>query len=307
MAKTSTAVEPQRATWHDYYELCKPNVVLLMLLTSVIGMCMATPGWVPWQILVFGNLGIALCAASAAAVNHLVDRRIDLVMSRTHNRPVAQGRVDTTHAIVFALVLGVTGMAILITQINQLTAWLTLASLLGYAVVYTLWLKRATPQNIVIGGLAGAAPPLLGWTAVTDNIHGHGLLLVLIIFAWTPPHFWALAIHRRDDYAKVDIPMLPVTHGIRYTKLHTLLYTLILFAVTLMPFATGMSGVLYLLGAVVLGLGFLYWAIVMLIGKNPNAPMQTFRYSIIYLMALFIIMLADHYLLPARQVFEVQF
>jgi len=307
MSKSTIAADTQHATWRDYYEMCKPNVVLLMLLTSVIGMCMATPGWVPWQVLLFGNLGIALCAGSAAAVNHLVDRRIDFIMARTHNRPVAQGRIDTTHAIIFALVMGVVGMAILITQINQLTAWLTLASLLGYAVVYTLWLKRATPQNIVIGGLAGAAPPLLGWTAVTNDVHGHGLLLVLIIFAWTPPHFWALAIHRRDDYAKVDIPMLPVTHGIRYTKVHTLLYTLILFAVTLMPFATGMSGMLYLIGAVVLGLGFIYWAVVMMIGKNPDAPMQTFRYSIIYLMALFIIMLADHYLLPVRQVFEVQF
>jgi protoheme IX farnesyltransferase len=196
-------------------------------------------------------------------------------------------------------------MAILITQVNQLTAWLTLASLLGYAVVYTLWLKRATPQNIVIGGLAGAAPPLLGWTAVTNSIDGHGLLLVLIIFAWTPPHFWSLAVHRRDEYAKADIPMLPVTHGIRYTKLHTLLYTLILFAVTLMPFATRMSGPLYLLGAVVLGVGFLYWAVAMLIGKNPNAAMQTFRYSIIYLIALFIIMLADHYIFPMKIIVEM--
>ncbi|HSB98172.1 MAG TPA: heme o synthase [Spongiibacteraceae bacterium] len=306
MAKITGAVTHSMANWHDYYELCKPRVVLLMLLTSVIGMFMATPGMVPWQVLLFGNLGIALCAGSAAAVNHLVDRRIDLVMARTHNRPIAQGRIDTLHAVLFALVLGVLGMAILITQINQLTAWLTLASLLGYAVVYTLWLKRATPQNIVIGGLAGAAPPLLGWTAVTNDIHGHGLLLVLIIFAWTPPHFWALAIHRRDDYAKADIPMLPVTHGIRYTKLHTLLYTLILFAVTLMPYASGMSGPLYLLGAVVLGIGFLYWAIVMIIGKNPNAPMQTFRYSIVYLMALFVIMLLDHYLFPMKIFVEAQ-
>jgi protoheme IX farnesyltransferase len=195
-------------------------------------------------------------------------------------------------------------MAILITQINALTAWLTLASLLGYAVVYTLFLKHATPQNIVIGGLAGAAPPLLGWTSVTNSVDGHALLLVLIIFAWTPPHFWALAIHRRDDYAKADIPMLPVTHGIRYTKLHTLLYTLILFAVTLMPYASRMSGPLYLLGAIVLGLGFLYWSIVMMIGKNPNAPMQTFRYSIVYLMALFVIMLLDHYLFPMKIVLE---
>ncbi len=307
MAKTiNPAISSAFANWHDYYELCKPRVVLLMLLTSVIGMFMATPGMVPWQVLVFGNLGIALCAGSAAAVNHLVDRRIDLVMARTHNRPIAQGRVDTSQAILFALVLGALGMTILITQINQLTAWLTLASLLGYAVVYTLWLKRATPQNIVIGGLAGAAPPLLGWTAVTNEIQGHGLLLVLIIFAWTPPHFWALAIHRRDDYAKVDVPMLPVTHGIPYTKVHTLLYTLILFAVTLMPYASRMSGPLYLLGAVVLGLGFIYWAIVMMIGKNPNAPMQTFRYSIIYLMALFVIMLLDHYLFPVRDLLEAQ-
>ncbi len=305
MKSTSSTLLGARANWRDYYELCKPRVVLLMLLTSVIGMFMATPGMVRWQVLLFGNLGIALCAGSAAAVNHLVDRRIDLVMSRTHDRPIAQGRIDTTHAIAFALVLGLLGMGILITQINQLTAWLTLASLLGYAVVYTLWLKRATPQNIVIGGLAGAAPPLLGWTAVTNSVDGHGLLLVLIIFAWTPPHFWALAVHRRDEYAKVDIPMLPVTHGIPYTKLHTLLYTLILFAVTLMPFATHMSGLLYLLGAVVLNIGFLYWSIVMLIGKRADAPMQTFRYSIIYLMALFMIMLLDHYLYPARQIIEM--
>jgi protoheme IX farnesyltransferase len=299
---TSASLTGTHAGWRDYYELCKPRVVLLMLLTSVIGMFMATPGMVPWQVLLFGNLGIALCAGSAAAVNHLVDRRIDLIMSRTHDRPIAQGRIDTPHAILFALVLGVLGMAILITQINQLTAWLTLASLLGYAVVYTLWLKRATPQNIVIGGLAGAAPPLLGWTAVTNSIDGHGLLLVLIIFAWTPPHFWALAVHRRDEYAQADIPMLPVTHGIPYTKLHTLLYTFILFAVTLMPFATHMSGPLYLLGAIVLGLGFLYWAIVMLMGKRADAAMQTFRYSIIYLMGLFVIMLIDHYLYPSQQI-----
>jgi heme o synthase len=306
MTKSSASMLGVPATWRDYYELCKPRVVLLMLLTSIIGMFMATPGMVPWQVLLFGNLGIALCAGSAAAVNHLVDRRIDLIMARTHDRPIAQGRVDTTHAILFALILGVLGMAILITQINQLTAWLTLASLLGYAVIYTLWLKRATPQNIVIGGLAGAAPPLLGWTAVTNSIDGHGLLLVLIIFAWTPPHFWALAVHRRDEYAKADIPMLPVTHGIRYTKLHTLLYTCILFAVTLLPFATRMSGPLYLLGAVVLGIGFLYWSIVMLIGKKADAAMQTFRYSIIYLMALFIIMLADHYIFPMKIVMEMQ-
>ncbi|WP_372777117.1 heme o synthase [Litorivivens sp.] len=294
-----------RAIWRDYYEMCKPNVVYLMLVTAMIGMFMAVPGMVPWDVLLYGNLGIGLCAASAAAVNHLVDRRIDLVMSRTKNRPMAQGRIKTLHASLFALVLGAVGMALLIVKINQLTAWLTLASLLGYAVVYTLWLKRATPQNIVIGGLAGAAPPLLGWTAVTGEIHGHALLLVLIIFAWTPPHFWALAIARKDEYAKVDIPMLPVTHGVKYTALQILLYTLILFAVSLMPFATGMSGSLYLLGAVVLGAGFIYWAIVLMRGKNPNAPMETFKYSLIYLLAIFVIMLVDHYMLPAMTIYEL--
>ncbi len=298
-----TADVKSRASWRDYYEMCKPNVVYLMLLTAMIGMFMAVPGMVPWEVLIYGNLGIGLCAASAAAVNHLVDRRIDLVMSRTKNRPVAQGRIDTAHAVVFALVLGVAGMAMLIIKINQLTAWLTLASLLGYAVVYTLWLKRATPQNIVIGGLAGAAPPLLGWTAVTNEIHGHALLLVLIIFAWTPPHFWALAIARKEEYAKVDIPMLPVTHGVHYTAIQILLYTLILFAVSLMPFATGLSGSLYLLGAVVLGLGFIYWAVVLLRGKSRKAPMQTFNYSLLYLMAIFIIMLVDHYMLPAATLY----
>lgn len=298
MAKTAQALAHPHTSWRDYYELCKPRVVLLMLLTVVIGMFMATPGMVDLQTLIFGNVGIALCAASAAAVNHLVDRRIDLVMARTHDRPIAQGRIDTTHAIAFALTMGLAGMAILILLVNPLTAWLTLASHIGYAVIYTLWLKRATPQNIVIGGLAGATPPLLGWTAVTNQVDGHALLLVLIIFAWTPPHFWALAIARRDEYAKVDIPMLPVTHGIKYTKLHTLLYTLILFAVTLLPFATRMSGPLYLLGAVVLGAGFIYWAIAMMIGKNTKAPMETFKYSIVYLMALFLIMLLDHYVFP---------
>ena len=247
----------QRPLWRDYLELCKPNVVALMMLTAVIGMMLATPGMVPWQALIFGNLGIALCAASAAAVNHLVDRRIDAVMVRTSNRPLARGRVDTRHAVLFACTTGVVGMLILVVLVNPLTAWLTLASLIGYAFIYTYYLKRATPQNIVIGGLAGAAPPLLGWTAVTNEVHGYGLLLVLIIFAWTPPHFWALAIHRREEYAKVDIPMLPVTHGERHTALHILLYTLILFAVTLLPFATGMSGPLYLVGAVGLGFGFL--------------------------------------------------
>ena len=288
----------ERATWRDYKELTKPNVVLLMILTSAIGMFMAVPGMVPLNALILGNLGIAMCAGAAAAVNHLVDQRIDQRMARTYKRPLAQGRLGTRQAAQFALIMGGLGMAILMIWVNALTAWLTLASLLGYAFVYTMFLKRATPQNIVIGGLAGAAPPLLGWTAVTGEIHGHALLLVLIIFAWTPPHFWALAIHRRDEYAAVDIPMLPVTHGVAFTKLHILLYTIIMFLITLLPYATRMSGPLYLLGAVVLGGGFLYWAIELMRDKNPNAPMETFRYSIIYLMALFVVMLVDHYLFP---------
>jgi heme o synthase len=288
----------EAATWRDYKELTKPNVVLLMILTSAIGMFMAVPGMVPLDVLIFGNLGIALCAGAAAAVNHLVDQRIDLEMARTNNRPVARGRLSNNQAAAFALLIGGLGMGMLYFIINPLTAWLTLASLVGYAFVYTMFLKRATPQNIVIGGLAGAAPPLLGWTAVTGEIHGHALLLVLIIFAWTPPHFWALAIHRREEYAKVEIPMLPVTHGVAFTKLHILLYTIIMFLITLLPYATRMSGPLYLLGAVVLGGGFLYWAIELMRGKNPRAPMETFKYSIIYLMALFVVMLVDHYVFP---------
>lgn len=294
----ANAIATERASWRDYRELTKPNVVLLMILTSAVGMFMAVPGMVPLDALILGNLGIALCAGSAAAVNHLVDQRIDQRMARTHNRPLAKGRIGTWQAALFALFIGALGMAILLLWVNALTAWLTLASLVGYAFVYTMFLKRATPQNIVIGGLAGAAPPLLGWTAVTGEIHGHALLLVLIIFAWTPPHFWALAIHRREEYAAVDIPMLPVTHGVSFTKLQILLYTIIMFLITLLPYATRMSGPLYLLGAVVLGGGFLYWAIELMRGKNPRAPMETFKYSIIYLMALFIIMLVDHYVFP---------
>ena len=285
----------QNASWRDYLELTKPRVVALMILTALIGMFLAVPGMVPLHVLVLGNLGIALCAGSAAAVNHLVDRHIDTKMARTLNRPVATGRLDTTRVVLFAASLGLTGMAILLVWINALTAWLTLASLLGYAVIYTLFLKHATPQNIVIGGLAGAAPPLLGWTAVTGEVHGHALLLVLIIFAWTPPHFWALAVHRKDEYAKAEVPMLPVTHGDQYTKLHILLYTIILLLVSLMPFVTRMSGWLYLLGALALGFGFLYWAVVLYRGKRQNAGMETFKYSIVYLMLLFIIMLVDHY------------
>ncbi len=301
-----TSVRDNSAKWSDYLELCKPKVVALMILTSVIGMLLAVPGMVPLDILILGNLGIALCAGSAATVNHLVDRQIDQKMLRTFNRPVATGRVEPVKAAWFAAVTGVLGMAILLVFINPLTAWLTLASLLGYAVVYTLFLKRATPQNIVIGGIAGAAPPLLGWTAVTNDLGGYGLLLVLIIFAWTPPHFWALAVHRKEEYANADIPMLPVTHGEHYTKIHILLYTLILFAVSLLPYATGMLNWLYLLGAVVLGAGFLYWSVRLLLSDDASLGMDTFKYSIIYLMALFVVMLADHYLLPPNPLLGMQ-
>jgi protoheme IX farnesyltransferase len=287
----------QAASWRDYLELTKPRVVALMVLTALIGMCMAVPGWVPWQPLVMGNLGIALCAGAAAAINHMVDERIDRQMSRTHQRPIAQGRVSQQAALWFSLALTVLGVTMLVVWVNVLTAVLTIASLIGYAVIYTMFLKRATPQNIVIGGLAGAAPPLLGWTAVTGEIHGHALLLVLIIFAWTPPHFWALAIHRREEYATAGIPMLPVTHGVRFTALHTLLYTIIMFLITLMPFATRLSGWLYLASAVVLGVVFLYWSIKIVIGRDPRAPMETFKYSITYLLLLFVAMLADHWIL----------
>ena len=285
--------------WPDFLELTKPRVVALMLITAIIGMCMAVPGFVPWEPLVLGNLGIALCAGAAAAINHVVDERIDQKMSRTTNRPVAQGRVTQTEAIIFAFVLASGGALLLALTINVLTAVLTVASLVGYAFIYTMFLKRATPQNIVIGGLAGAAPPLLGWTAVTGEIHPHGLLLVLIIFAWTPPHFWALAIHRKEEYASVGIPMLPVTHGNRFTALHILLYTLLMFVITLLPYATLLSGWIYLSAAVVLGLIFLYWSIEIIREKNPKAPMETFKYSIHYLLLLFVAMLADHWILGA--------
>ena len=284
------------ATWRDYLELCKPNVVLVMIVTSVIGMFLAVPGMVPVRILVLGNLGIALCAAAAAAVNHLVDRHIDLKMARTLNRPVAQGRIEPAQVVLFATVLGVAGMAILLAWVNALTAWLTLASLLGYAVVYTLYLKRATPQNIVIGGLAGAAPPLLGWTAVTGEIHGHGLLLVLIIFAWTPPHFWALALHRKDEYARANVPMLPVTHGEAYTRLHLFLYTLLMVATTLLPFASGMAGHFYLGATIVLDAAFIALALGLWRRYSHALARRTFAYSIFYLAMLFAALMVDHYL-----------
>ncbi len=289
----SQAIE--RAHWRDYLELTKPRVVALMLITSVVGMCLATPGMVPLNALILGNLGIALCAGSAACVNHLVDQGIDQKMSRTSDRPVATGKVAPGNAMIFAATTGILGAGILAFGVNVLTAWLTLASLVGYAFVYTLWLKRATPQNIVIGGLAGAAPPLLGWTSVTGSVDPQALLLVLIIFAWTPPHFWARAIHRKDEYAKVDVPMLPVTHGDRFTRLHILLYTIILVLITAMPYLIGMSGWIYAIGAGLLNAGYLYWAVRLLVSKNPKDPMRSFGFSIWYLFGLFVVLLVDHY------------
>lgn len=295
---TNTA-SSSRPLWKDYLELTKPRVVALMILTSLIGMLLAVPGMVPLDVLIFGNLGIALVAGSAAAVNHYVDRRIDVHMARTQNRPLATGRLSSAEALGFAAVLGIIGTAILVVFANVLTALLTIAALVGYAVIYTLYLKRATPQNIVIGGLAGAAPPLLGWVAVTGEVHPYSLLLVLIIFAWTPPHFWALAVHRQEDYAKAEIPMLPVTHGEKYTVFNILLYTLLLLVVSLLPYVFGMFGWIYIVGALLLGSRFLYWAIVMIMGKMQGSGMKTFQYSIWYLMILFVVMLTDHYLLPA--------
>lgn len=283
-------------TCNDFYELCKPRVVMLLVFTAVIGMFLATPGMVPWQPLVFGTIGIGLAAASAAAINQVVDQKIDKGMRRTEDRPLPKGNISNFQAMFFAISLGVISMLILTFLVNGLTAWLTLLSLIGYAVIYTMYLKHATPQNIVIGGAAGAAPPVLGWVAVTGTVDPNSLLLFLIIFAWTPPHFWALAIHRREEYAKVDVPMLPVTHGVEFTRLQVLLYTIIMVAVTLMPFATRMSGVVYLVGVIILDAIFLYYAIKMQSGKDDTIPIRTFAYSIIYLMLLFALLLIDHYL-----------
>ncbi|WP_298451352.1 heme o synthase [uncultured Marinobacter sp.] len=294
-ARNPTSQSARAISWRDYLELTKPNVVALMILTSAIGMLLATSGLPSLSVLIWGNMGIAFLAGAAAVVNHVVDQKIDTVMARTRKRPVATGKISPVEAILFATLLASVGMVVLMWQVNHLTAWLTLASLVGYAGIYTLFLKRATPQNITIGGLAGAMPPLLGWTAVTGQVEGHALLLVLIIFAWTPPHFWALAIHRKEEYAKAGIPMLPVTHGNKFTELHILLYTLMLLAVSLLPFVTGMSGWIYLAGALVLGLRFLQYAIKLLKGDDRRVALNTFKYSITYLMALFVVLLVDHY------------
>jgi protoheme IX farnesyltransferase len=284
------------ASWRDYFELTKPRVVALIVLTAVVGTLLAAPGLPPLDALIFGNLGIALAAASAAAINHVLDRRIDARMARTRRRPLPAGVLAPTPALAFALLLGVASMVILVAFVNLLTAALTFASLIVYAVVYTVWLKRATPQNIVIGGAAGAAPPVLGWIAVTNHVDPQALLLFLIIFAWTPPHFWALAIARRHDYARADIPMLPVTHGVEFTRLHVLLYTVILCVVTLLPYMTGMSGLAYLVAALVLNGRFLWLAIALKLARREELPMRMFRFSITYLMWLFLALLLDHYL-----------
>ena len=281
--------------WRDYLEMCKPRVVLLMLLCALVGMFLATPGMVPVATVVLGLVGIGLVAGSAAVINHVADAHIDARMARTQSRPMATGKVTQQHALGFSAVTGVLGMLILWFGVNPLTAWLNLASWVGYGLIYTLFLKRATPQNIVIGGLFGAAPPLFGWTAVTNSIDPGGLLLVLIIFAWTPPHFWALALDRKAEYAEVGVPMLPVTHGEWFTRLHILLYTVILVVASVLPYLIGMSGWVYLAGALALGAGFVYWAVVLLIGRNPQAPMETFKYSILYLGLLFVCLMVDHY------------
>jgi heme o synthase len=282
-----------QAIWRDYLELTKPKVLVLMLITSLVGMFLATRAGVPWTVLVFGNMGIAFCAGGAAVVNHVVDRRIDAVMARTHKRPIAEGRVSPVSAMTFALLLAVAGQALLLAFTNPLTAWLTLASLLGYAVIYTGFLKRATPQNIVIGGLAGAAPPLLGWVAITGHVSAEPLLLVLIIFAWTPPHFWALAIRYRDDYAAADVPMLPSVTTLRATAVRIVVYAVIVWALTLVVVPVAGLGALYGIAALVLGGLFVGLSVRVLVAASPRVAMRLFTYSITYLTLLFAAMALD--------------
>lgn len=292
---SSSSSSSQRQSWRDYLELTKPKVVALITFTAMVGMLLATPGSVPWGVLIFGSLGIALVAGAAAAINHLVDQRIDAIMARTRNRPLPSGHLDAQQVLPFAFLLCAVGTLLLVLFTNWLTAALTFCSLIGYAVIYTMYLKRATPQNIVIGGAAGAAPPLLGWVAVTGQVDPGALLLFLIIFVWTPPHFWALAIHRRHDYARADIPMLPVTHGVEFTRLHILLYTIMLFLVTLLPFLIGLCGWVYLAGAVLLGGGFLGYAVRLYVTQDDRWAMPTFGFSIVYLFGLFTALMVDHY------------
>ncbi len=294
----NTMPESLPTTWRDYLELTKPKVVLLILITAVVGMFLATPGMVPWDILIVATVGIGFASGGAAVVNHVVDQKIDTIMARTSKRPVATGKIDQKNAILFAAVLSVSSLLMLYFYINPLTALLTFFGLVGYAFVYTMYLKRATPQNIVIGGLSGAIPPLLGWTAVdgyAGDIHPHALLLVLIIFVWTPPHFWALAIFRRDEYAKADIPMLPVTHGIDFTKTSIILYTVLLIFAGLLPYLTHMSGLIYLVSSTLLGLVFLWYTIKLKFSEERKVAMDTFKYSINYLLLMFVALLVDHY------------
>lgn len=286
----------QKPTIGDFLTLCKIKVVALIMLTAVVGMFLATEALPPWDLVILGSIGIGFASMSAAAFNHVIDQKIDEEMNRTRNRPLPEGKISTPTAVIFASALGIIGIATLALGVNMLTAVLTLFALIGYAVFYTLYLKRATPQNIVIGGAAGAAPPLLGWTSITNSVDSGALLLFLIIFIWTPPHFWALAIHRQKEYAKVNIPMLPVTHGHLYTRVQILLYTILLVIISIFPYLAGMSGLIYLLGALSLGFGFLYFAVQLLRQpENKSLPMRTFGYSINYLMILFVILLVDHY------------
>ena len=279
----------------DLYEITKPKVVMMLVITAVVGMVLAQPTLPDISLIILASLGIGLLSAAAAALNHIVDQKIDAKMARTYHRPIAKGRLTNAQAITFSLLLAVSGFVLLCFEVISLTAWLTLASLFGYAVVYTLVLKRLTPQNIVIGGLAGAMPPLLGWTSITGEIHPYALLLVMIIFTWTPPHFWALAIHRKDDYARVNIPMLPVTHGSQFTKNTILMYTLLLTVVCVLPYLVGMTGKLYLAVSTVLNLGFIRYAWLLKVKQNKQLAMDTFKYSIWHLLALFVVLLIDHY------------
>ncbi|MEW6039744.1 MAG: heme o synthase [Pseudomonadota bacterium] len=292
---TNSSAKPAGISWRTYLALCKLKVVGHIVFTAIIGMFLAVPDVPPLDTVFWASLGIGFAAASAAALNHFLDRHADAGMARTRNRPLPSGDIRPAQAVGFALALGVLAMAILIAFVNVLTAFLTFLSLIGYAVIYTVYLKRATPQNIVIGGAAGAAPPVLGWCAVTGSVHPYALLLFLLIFIWTPPHFWAYAIAKRDDYAKVDIPMLPVTHGIAFTQLHILLYTILLFLAGLMPYVTGMSGEIYLAAAVIFGGIFVYYAIRLKRKADPRVAMQTFAYSLVYLVGIFTALLVDHY------------
>ena len=283
-------------SWKNYLELCKPKVVALIIFTAIVGMLLAIDGMPPFDTFIYATLGIGLAAASAAAINHYLDRQSDAKMARTENRPLPKGELNAKNVIIFALILGVISMLLLVFMVNTLTAFLTLLSLIGYAIIYTVYLKRMTPQNIVIGGAAGAAPPVLGWCAMTGEVHPFSLLLFLIVFIWTPPHFWALAIARREEYAKIEIPMLPVTHGVEFTRLQILLYTILLFMVTLLPYLTGMSHLIYLFSAIPLGFIFLYFAILMMKRKDDKTAMKTFGFSIVYLMLMFAALLVDHYI-----------